>query len=285
MLLPPESPNISPSANWDEFTRQRNCPHSKLQSQTFESLNIQALEQIATRLRDTPCRVNASKYAYGGVNIVLELAFNDTVNWIARIRVRDPDDQLSAINYGKLLMSEVATMRFLKRKTTIPVPEVFGYDCRDNNPVGLPYILMEAMPGRNLWGGGMSDFIPDAYKEKVYQQFSDILVQLYSNPFTRIGMLYPAENSVEETVGEIVDLQARIPNYGPFTNSNDFYHLRTNLLSESHNAALASGAEVPDLREAYKLKLAALQYIVEPTTANGPFFLAHPDFQVPFSYP
>jgi hypothetical protein len=106
-------------------------------------------------------------------------------------------------------------------------------------------------------------------------------LQLYSQPFESIGMLYPDENGVEEIVGEIVDQQARIPNYGPFTNSYEFYNVRTTLLADGHKSALKSGGkDLRDLRDIYKLKLAALKYIVEPACSNGPFYLAHPDFQV-----
>jgi aminoglycoside phosphotransferase (APT) family kinase protein len=85
------------------------------------------------------------------------------------MRVRDPDENITPANGEKVLHSEVATMKFLKRKTTIPVPTVFAYDSSYDNAVGQPYILMEAMTGKNLWGGGLFDFIPDVHKEKVYE--------------------------------------------------------------------------------------------------------------------
>lgn len=94
-------------------------------------------------------------------------------------------------------------------------------------------------------------------------------------------VLYPAEDGAEEIIGEIVDQQNRIPNYGPFTNSVDFYKIRTSLLSAHHdNKDPGSGENHRILQDDYKLELAAAQYIVEPTHNQGPFFLAHPDFKV-----
>src|SRR6202035_571244 len=84
------------------------------------------------------------------------------------------------------------------------VPTVYVSDARYDNDVGQPYILMEAMRGSRLWGGGATNYIPDNFKEKVYRQFVDFMLQLYSHPFHEIGMLYP-DGDGKEYIGEIVD--------------------------------------------------------------------------------
>ena len=38
--------------------------------------------------------------------------------------------------------SEVATMQYLRTKTSIPVPDVYHYDANPYNPLGGEYILM-----------------------------------------------------------------------------------------------------------------------------------------------
>jgi hypothetical protein len=60
-------------------------------------------------------------------------------------------------------------MRFLRQKTKLPIPSRYDYDARfgSQNRVGMPYILMEAMPSKRLYGGSRADFIPDAFKSKV----------------------------------------------------------------------------------------------------------------------
>ena len=45
--------------------------------------------------------------------------------------------------------SEIATARYLKRLSSIPVPEIYYYDLNPND-IGAPVVLMERMPGRHL---------------------------------------------------------------------------------------------------------------------------------------
>ncbi|KAG0131796.1 kinase-like domain-containing protein [Tuber indicum] len=43
--------------------------------------------------------------------------------------------------------SEVATLRLLRQRTSLPVPEVFAYDCTTQNELGFEWIIMEKIPG------------------------------------------------------------------------------------------------------------------------------------------
>ncbi|KAB8257995.1 hypothetical protein BDV32DRAFT_126527 [Aspergillus pseudonomiae] len=42
--------------------------------------------------------------------------------------------------------SEAATLQYLHSKG-IPVPRIYGYSSRDDNPAGVEYIVMEKAPG------------------------------------------------------------------------------------------------------------------------------------------
>lgn len=44
--------------------------------------------------------------------------------------------------------SEIATMSFVRQHSTIPIPEIHGYDLDKANAVGAPYLLMSALLGR-----------------------------------------------------------------------------------------------------------------------------------------
>ncbi|UKZ93415.1 uncharacterized protein TrAFT101_008329 [Trichoderma asperellum] len=49
---------------------------------------------------------------------------------------------------------EITTLRFLRRATTVPVPEVVAFDDSAENEIGFEWILMEHMPGSpayNQW--------------------------------------------------------------------------------------------------------------------------------------
>jgi len=270
-----------PSATGSEFPRTSD--HDPVRFKKFQALNLTALESIASKKRnDTRCTINKSQYAYGRDNLILEVVFEDKVVWIARLRVHEPKFLKARGDVDKVTESEVATMRFLKRETNIPVPSVFWYDAHYENEVGQPYILMEVMPGKRLRGVPSTRYIPAEYEEKVYQQFADIMLQLYSHPFPEIGMLYPGGMDGEERIGEIVDQHARFPNYGPFFDSSTFYHTRCRLVEQYYSSDSFPSTEsmTSNPVEEAKYKEKAIPYIVDPEYQRGPFYLAHPDFQV-----
>lgn len=51
---------------------------------------------------------------------------------------------------AEIIESEAKLMRFLKKKTLIPVPEIYTYDTTFNNFIKCPFILMEYLEGINL---------------------------------------------------------------------------------------------------------------------------------------
>jgi Phosphotransferase enzyme family len=227
-VIMPNFPSVDsqmpPSSNWANYMRM--LDREPLRSETFYSLNLAGLEAVATSHRGSNCRVNKSCYAYGGDNIILEIVFADSSVWIARLRLHEPKFLQPRGEVDKIFLTEVATLRFLKRHTKIPVPTVFAYDARFQNEVGQPFMLMEGMPGKRLWGGMQTDYIPDEFKGNVFGQIADIMLELRSHPFQEIGMLYCEETEGMEAsvrIGEIVDQHARLPEFGPFSNAADFY--------------------------------------------------------------
>jgi hypothetical protein len=268
-----------PSRHWKRFPNKRG--QDQPIDTAFKNINFRELCKVASALRGNElCDVDKTKYEFGGVNIVFELSFlNHETVWIARIRF--PDIRYAGDGVDYTLESEVTTMRFLREKTNLPVPAVYGYDSQFDNEVGLPYILLEAMPGKRLRGPGRADFIPDQHKRKVYGQIADILVELYNHPFDTIGMLYPmatSDGGKRVCVGPIYDQHHRLKPYGPFSTSLEFYRTRSELLNEHRRKSNTSAASMQII--AHEDEPDAIRHLVDPNRNRGPFYLAHPDFQV-----
>ena len=59
-------------------------------------------------------------------------------------------------NYSRMIRSEVMTMSLVRRKTSIPIPEVYDYSEISQNEIGVPYMLMEfaqGVPVTDIWFG------------------------------------------------------------------------------------------------------------------------------------
>jgi len=273
---------VFPSDCWQEYgsPASRNPPASVLR--TKELINFDKLCEVAQSINVAggACHIDRNTHAYGGVNVLFELRFESGVAWIARIRMETSKTPVEGIDF--VLESEVATMRFLRAETRIPLPHVYGHDSHFGNSVGMPYILMEAMPGARLWGGGRKDFIPDEYKPKVYHQIIEIIVELYRLEFDAIGMLFPdPQRPYGVKVGPIYDASRRFDCYGPFTTSYDFYTTRAKLLNEFRRHHFKTGISATTAHViAPKDEPEAIEWLVDPSYNFGPFHLAHPDFQI-----
>ncbi|PFH45421.1 hypothetical protein AMATHDRAFT_184595 [Amanita thiersii Skay4041] len=88
--------------------------------------------------------------------------------------------------------SEVATMRFLREHTDVPVPIVYHYDANPYNRLGGEYILMSKAPGIPLGkvfhSLGYNDLV------KLCNNFAAIIIPLFALRFSEIGSLYSGPN-------------------------------------------------------------------------------------------
>lgn len=84
-------------------------------------------------------------------------------------------------------MSEIETMRYVRKNTSIPVPDVYFYDLNPGNRVGAPFVLMERIPGRDLYH--FLDELDTEHKKAVLTQLAGVLAQLASLKFNKIGSL------------------------------------------------------------------------------------------------
>ncbi|KAF6817232.1 phosphotransferase enzyme family protein [Colletotrichum plurivorum] len=82
---------------------------------------------------------------------------------------------------------DVAWMRYLKAKTTIPIPRIHccsSDPACDLSPLGLPYILMDfELPSLGV------DAAADAKRSAIFEQAAEIYLQLYRLRFEAIGSI------------------------------------------------------------------------------------------------
>ncbi|KAI2835488.1 hypothetical protein CBS11350_10014 [Aspergillus niger] len=136
------------------------------------------------------------KPVVGGSNISFRLIYNDTSSVILRI----PIPGLSVLPNEKV-QYEVATMQWLKKNTSIPVPSVLHWGTSEHNPLQLgPYILMEFIEHDMTLGDRLRDPVltpndrprlnPNTSTQDLcfyYRQVAEIYLQLVRTPMPNIG--------------------------------------------------------------------------------------------------
>ncbi|KAI1737745.1 phosphotransferase family protein [Xylaria scruposa] len=134
----------------------------------------------------------------GGYNVFYRLEYKDGSSAAMRIPskgiVRFPEEK---VRY------EVATMRCIAARTTIPVPKIYHFGTAAENPTGLgPFIIMdyvdhemtmsEALKDPALEPDERHELDPNISAEKLeflYRQMANIVLQLSTLTFPRIGSL------------------------------------------------------------------------------------------------
>ena len=127
-------------------------------------MNFRALERTALDIRievhqddkrsmesqyklphDLSCTVD-NEPKHGSYNIVYFITFSDGIRWVARF----PGHGLRFTDLDKTKMNgEYHTMRYIKAKTTIPLPRIFCWET-EATLIGAPFASMEMLPGRPL---------------------------------------------------------------------------------------------------------------------------------------
>jgi hypothetical protein len=194
--------------------------------------------------------------------VVLAITFSDSQQWIARIRL--PADSSLDSDVEASMISEITTMQLVRKRTSIPVPHVYGFNVDAKNPFGFRYILMEALPGL-VPDRGLAHSVPKTYWDKVTKQFADYYYQLSTIRFSRIGTL---------TTGPNIDQEPHIASAdGPTTSIEYFYSLRkshTKEITSAHAGDESWGTAAWILEQ-------AVPTMVGQEFLRGPFPLCHID--------
>lgn len=226
----------------------------------------------------------------GKCNVLYRLRMPDRKLWMARLH--NPLVQNSTATDAQArreieriqFESEVATMRYVKKHTRIPVPEVYSFDATNENILGVPYMFMEYIQGKPYpYPFNQRGIIRDLDLLKIHLQLVNYTWQLSRLPFDSISQLqFDPENRENIMVGPIVDRKGRV--YGPFKDSKDFYLKRAQSVYEDE-VRLANASEDTNAKdtgwkdriETAHLHCEAAAHLGRAISRNGPFVLKHVD--------
>ncbi|KAK3687169.1 phosphotransferase enzyme family-domain-containing protein [Podospora appendiculata] len=172
----------------------------------------------------------------------------DTVRGRFMMRVSLPVDPRNKTR------GEVATLRLVRRRTDIPVPQVVAFADTSANEIGFEWVLMELMPGKLAYYRWRK--MTMAQKEALVARLVDCQVQLLrcsssvvdDGGFRGIGTLQDQDTAAAAapTPGQIVSsvffsgahYHYTIPR-GPFRSSHDWLRAHLNIIIKEHTTALA----------------------------------------------
>ncbi|OAA55463.1 Aminoglycoside phosphotransferase [Cordyceps fumosorosea ARSEF 2679] len=276
-------PATPPSSNWvtpDSLDTGGNRSHEQIHA-VLEAANFKYLQEVAllsrkARDENAPkgitCTINPKSFTCGMNNLVLKVAFSDNVYWIARVQ-HSPVDSSHAREHTLDMLSEIATMKTLHSRTSIPVPMVFDFDTSPSNEFGFPYILMECLNGQIL-DSTIARQVPAEYLQHVARQLAEVLFQLENLTFDHLGRLWCGENC-DEPPRIIPCEQGNEATTTPRTQTSLewFFELR----QDENRRALETHADDPEWRTACWILKTAISHFIIEDRLHGPFPLCHFD--------
>ncbi|TIA34294.1 hypothetical protein D6C78_06949 [Aureobasidium pullulans] len=195
-----------------------------------QKINYAALETHAMALRPgILCHAGPLRFdrqtkheVMGGMNIHVNVEFQDGVTWLARIRRSNATSPPPVVR-DYIILSELATLQFLEN-VNVPTPRLLGYalEADEGNSVGVGYMLIEKLPGNPLdWARATED-----QKHRIIDQLADHAIELSKHPLDKIGSFNrPGDEHIgpiaREEFSNVTD--GAIHALGPFTSMQGYY--------------------------------------------------------------
>jgi len=207
-------------SDWEEF---------RLSHAEFANVRIDAIQAMASSSRDGMKCTVSEKVLSGSENVAFKVVFADNVEWVCRIH-RDAADTAPVYNVAKV-ESTVATMRYIKCNSTIPVPTIYAYKSRDVSPgLGTGYIMMEFLYGQEVDMSPSS--LSSSEETQVYHQLANVVRKLSQLRFPKIGRIFETSEGVFD-IGPFVDRQG--VSHGPFDTSAEYFKFEAESIRAKHN--------------------------------------------------
>ncbi|KAA8913791.1 kinase-like domain-containing protein [Sphaerosporella brunnea] len=286
-------------------TSSKSCDLLDLFAPLLSSINFQLLGPLAVGVRrkrspgiarDCQCTVIQPPKP-GSFNLVYILEFSDGVKWVIRIPL--PEDGGPVPESSRSLYSEIMTTVWIRRNTSIPMPEIYDFCENSNNEIGVPYLLMEFVEGFRVCDIWFDDSGPTPKHERrlrILDNVAAAMSQLSQFQFDKIGSLHFAPRNPNPTdigpcnvldeLGVIAaakdDAQSGVKyqRIGPFETSQQYFQA---LFRVSHEISSDSDPFFTGTLHLLKMMIEYIPRSVFPDTAtpeddHESFVLTHPDF-------
>jgi hypothetical protein len=232
----------------------------------FKPILFNEIPRVASKHNQgKSCYVTPGKFECGGLNVLCEVVFEDGDVWLCRagwVRAKH-----SAKYVQGLMESTVTTMRYIKKHSDLPVPEVYAYQADPRkSEIGAAYMFLEPIPGTAAKLTGPMEDEPAIQKQVAY-----VATATGRLTFPRIGWLRETEDGVE--IGPMIEENG--DEYGPFDTSVEFFRDQVRQLhSEYVSSAAPAELSIQSLFTCWLYEQLALRL---DTNNTGPFPLMHPE--------
>jgi len=165
-------------------------------------------------------------FAAGQYWCCLELVADDGTLFIARMRLPPHPEATGYLDDSLRIDCELATMNYVRSRTSIPVPKVFAYEKEGSakaHIVGAPYMIIEGFRGTTLQDSIDLFDIPETAQQKVFDQWTSFQAELATLTFSHIGSVRSTSHA--DPKPSIVKIPTdEAGTIGPFLHSAEYFY-------------------------------------------------------------
>ncbi|ATY64472.1 kinase-like domain [Cordyceps militaris] len=235
-------PPPSPEQPWDLCHLQTRV--LKLRN----AIDLDKVKELASQHNEGKfCRISHD-IVVGKTFLCIAVTFpNDGQEWVVRIATKSTVDR-----EWDMIRSEVATIRYIQRYTSIPVPTVHAYGTGKHLTDDLyethSYIIQDRVPGKALGSDALA-LMTREKRKRVWCQLADALAQLQELTFPTTGSLYPDESDdMKQCIGPALSRwDEYLSNRDGVTRSRPVFTTAWDSI-QHHLAVLKDG---PEMRQIY----------------------------------
>lgn len=197
------------------------------------SLPLDSLVLLATNIRKKVFGISTSAgkvvLKIGGSYNIVHIVQLDDFKLVIRVPATGWGDGMTQMA-ARALESQVATLRLIASKTTIPVPKIYAFDTTSNNEINAPYVCMSFVSGETAskaWFDKSSLVPLETRRLRTLTSLSQALAQLSQFSFDKIGSVHETSDG-SITIGPCYDWHEnsdgtiRVVASGPFNSTADY---------------------------------------------------------------
>lgn len=177
--------------NYDENVHEWDCmAFGRWYTRVSQAIDDGRVEEWVSELIGRPCK-RSGRILKGSWNGCMRLRCTEGRRYVLRIPLggltRHQDDKV---------VREVAAMRYVRRRTRIPVPKIRAWGLSHENPLELgPFIITDFVKGAllsDVWGmksasSKIHPSVPEYQLRLIYLQIASYMLELNKHTFDRIG--------------------------------------------------------------------------------------------------
>ena len=155
------------------------------------SLALKVRNQVSSNHCKPSSKHRLTSRLNGSFNLVSIIEFDDGVKYVVRIPGTGWGDRFTD-QARKSLESQIMTLRLIRNRTTIPVPEIYAFDASLDNELGAPWMVMSFISGSTiskLWFDKDGPTPLEERRQRTLETIAEAISQLQKFQFSKIGSL------------------------------------------------------------------------------------------------